>query len=452
MGCRKTLCQNCAFSRPLPRPYDHEQENSGHFWWAPSQARSPNLMMQEIAPDPNLTGVNVPNSTVTPAVKMQWCCLRPMFSNGGSITFVSPGLTSSAINQVRAAPLPKGKGYEDAEFARLLMDPYVSKRDERGTFIEHQLSEEWLSHGSCNKDDSPCPRSLCEACWETPGWRAPCQACKESFCFAHDFRNLNMRVCGYRDLATERAMAEERIKFKNIMVVWQRSITAQDIPRNESEELFRRYLSEQELTADSLRTLEAIIPLIKWPLDSSDELCRKIDLLTRRRQTISRSKTLERSQRNDDNGPEDQASPKVGTEALLEVCVTRWQGCGSAMCPKTRAIGDHRPRCTAATQQCVLCDVHVCPECLVLEPACDCSYCKDHYRCPNCFHFQKDLCKKAEEEEERRKEEEEAERRKVEASRMLEEADELAAAVGEFINNVLGIDEASRIPGEESSM
>lgn len=464
MGCRKTLCQNCAFSRPLPQANNHDRQNSVRFWWAQSQARSPNLMMQEITPDVNLTSVNVPNSIVTPVVKMQWCCLRPMFSNGGSITFVSPSLTNSATDQVRAAPLPRGKGYEDAELARLRQDLCTSRPAERRHLLDDQLSEKGdaiinrLSHCISSKDYNPCPRSLCQECWETPGWRSACQACKEPFCFAHDLQNFNMRICGYRDLSTEKAMLEERTKFKNIMVVWQRSIMAQDIARDEAEGMFRTYLTCQELTADSLRTLEAIVPLIKWPLASGDELCKDIDNLVRRRDTTTRSKTLGHRQSDHDDGKKSHSATLVeehnGTRiyplALTEkddplgVAPTKKQGCGSIMCPKHRSIGDPRPTCTAATQQCILCNVHICPECLTLEPACDCSYCKDHYRCRNCFHFQKELCKKAEEAEEKRKRQEETRRRKAEAIRMLKVADEMAATVGQFFDGVLEISDPSR--------
>lgn len=463
MGCRKTLCQNCAFSRPLPRANNDDRQNSGRCWWAPGHARSPNLMMQEITPDSNLTSINVPNSIVAPAVKMQWCCLRPMFSNGGSITFVSPGLTNSAIDQVRAAPLPRGKGYEDAELARLRQDLCASKPAERRHLLEDQLSEKGdaifnrLSCGINSRDDNPCPRSLCQECWETPGWRSACQACKEPFCFAHDLQNTNMRICGYRDLATEKAILEERTKFKNVMVVWQRSMRAQDISQDEAVRLFRRYLTCQELTADSLRTLEAIVPLIKWPLVSEDELCKDIDNLLRRRDTTTRSKTLGHSQSDHDDGKKTHSATLVeehnGNSSFLftltekedqpGVGATKNQGCGSIMCPKHRSIGDPRPRCTAATKKCNLCGVHICPECLMLEPACDCSYCKDHYRCRNCFHFQQELCKKAEEVEEKRRQEEETQRQKAEAIRMLKLADEMAAAVGEFFNGVLGIYEST---------
>jgi len=471
MGCRKTLCQNCAFSRPLPRANNHDRQNSERFWWAPGQARSPNLMMQEITPDVNLTGVNVPNSTATPAVKMQWCCLRPMFSKGGRITFVSHGLTNSAIDQVRAAPLPRGKGYEDAEFTRLQQDSGASKVAELEMLLENQVFERAdailnrLSCGTSNEDESSCPRSLCQECWESPGWRSSCQVCKEPFCFAHDFNNLDMRICGYRDLATEKAMLEERTKFKNIMVLWQMTIMAQDMSRDEAEEQFVNYLNVQGLTADSLRTLQAIIPLIKWPLASGDEVCREIDILVRRRDTANLSRTLGHSQSEHGHGYGRHSATSVGKDkdnenrssTLIdkvdspEISAPRWQGCGSIMCPKHRSIYDHRARCTAATQQCTFCYVHVCPDCLILEPACNCSYCKDHFRCSNCLHFHKDLCQKAVEEAEERNRQEEIERQKAEASRMLKEADELATAVGEFINGVLGIDWSSIADAEASA-
>ena len=452
MGCRKTLCENCAFSRPLPpaRPQrsTNPEADAGDdtakepYWWAPGQMRNPNLMMQEIVPSIGAENSNTPNSTVTPNLKMQWCCLKPMFSNGGSITFVGPGMTGSAINHVHTAPLPPGQGYEDAELSRLRQSdrssssvidcpvlPGCSPR------LKHYQMLHWLLYGMGSEDENPCPRSFCHDCWQTPGWRAACQSCKEPFCFAHDLRGLSMRICGYKDLSTEKAFLEENPNFRRVLEASEKSTVALNTAREKTKYTIREYLNVlSRLPELSQSFKDKYVHL----LDSSPRV-EPNDLVFNPKVLLSEAANelketsyegellkmldLIMSTAISDTGDE-------GTEIQHN---DSWLGCGSFLCPKYRSMGDHRPRCTSTAQQCTLCEVHVCPDCLAQNPRCDCAYCKDHYSCPNCVKTLGDLCKKAEEEEEVRRKIKIQEEQQAKWEFQLKEANDMAELAGEFL-------------------
>lgn len=246
-----------------------------------------------------------------------------------------------------------------------------------------------------------------------------------------------MRICGSKDLAAEKAILEGRSKIKDIISMWEKTILkikAHNVARAEAKDNFHKFVRDQHLTSDSLSELWAVVPSITLPIACGDELRDEIENLIPRTQSGNISKTGEPPpDRHDSEIPGETFSSPSKESGPFGANASIWQGCGSFMCPKNRSIGDHRPRCTANAQQCGHCDVHVCPECLVLEPACDCSHCKEHYCCPNCFHHNKDLCKKAEEEAEKRKQEEELARQKADTIRKLKEADEAAEAAGEFL-------------------
>lgn len=452
MGCRKTLCENCAFSRPLPpaKPQRNPDSESGPgkytakepYWWAPGQMRNPNLMMQEVVPSTNAENSSTPNSTVTPALKMQWCCLKPMFSNGGSITFVGPGMTGSAINHVHTAPLPPGQGYEDAELSRLRQCDKIS-----GSVIEcpilpgcsprlkHYQMVHWLLYGMGNEDQNPCPRSLCHDCWQTPGWRAACQCCKEAFCFAHDLRGLSMRICGYKDLSTEKTFLEDNPNFRKVLQASERSTIALKTAREKTQCTIREYLNvlsklpelSQSFKDKYARLLDSHLAVGSKALVLSPEVLLS-EAASELKETSYEGEMLKMldlivSTPISNTGDE-------GTESQPN---DSWLGCGSFLCPKYRSIGDHRPRCTAAAQQCTLCEVHVCPDCLTQNPRCDCTYCKDHYSCPNCVKTLGILCKKAEEEEEIKRNIRIQEEQQAKWERQLQEANDVAELAREFL-------------------
>ena len=446
MGCRQTLCEDCAFSRPLPaaKPPTNiisEQHTCDDtaiepYWWAPGQMRNPNLMMQEVAPSTSAESGNTPNSTVTPALRMQWCCLKPMFSNGGSITFVGPGMTGSAINHVHTAPLPPGQGFEDAELSRLRRSDNVSESiidcpalPGCSPRLKHYQMLHWLLYGMGSEYQNPCPRSLCHDCWQTPGWRAACQSCKEPFCFAHDLRGLSMRICGYRDLSTEKAFLEENSNFKKVLEASERSTVALNTAREKTKYTIREYLNALSILPELPPSFkEKFAQLLGNPrevvsntLISSPELLLS-EAASELKETSYKGELLKmveliRSTPISDKGDESTESQPNDF----------WLGCRSFLCPRYRSLGDHRPRCTAAAQQCTLCEVHVCPDCLAQHSRCDCAYCKDHYSCPNCTKTLGDLCKKAEEEEEAR------EKQHANWEHQLKEANDVAELAREFL-------------------
>ncbi|KAF6227167.1 hypothetical protein HO133_008609 [Letharia lupina] len=381
MGCRKTLCENCAFSRHLPPAKSPRstisESGTGDetakepYWWAPGQMRNPNLMMQEVVPSNSAENSNTPNSTVTPALKMQWCCLKPMFSNGGSITFVGPGMTGSAINHVHTAPLPPGQGYEDAELSRLRQS--------------HKTS--------------------------------------------------GMRICGYKDLSTEKSFLEANSNFRKVLEASESSTVALNTAREKTKCTIREYLNVLSKLPELSRSFKDKYAHL---LDSSQRAAS--DTLVLRPEVLLSEAAGELKETSYEgellkmlglimstpmsNTDDESTEPQLNNS---------WLGCGSFLCPKYRSIGDHRPRCTAAAQQCTLCEVHVCPDCLAQYSRCDCAYCKDHYSCPNCVTTLGSLCKKAEEEEEARRKIRIREERHAQWKHQLKEANDMAELARDFL-------------------
>ena len=445
MGCRKTLCENCAFSRPLPaaksaKSTSPERDRLGkeYYWWAPGQIRNPNLMMQEVAPSTTSADSNTPNSTVTPALNIQWCCLKPMFSNGGSITFVGPGMTSLAVNHVHTAPLPPGEGYEDVELSRLRQSakklmptidcPALSECSPR---LKHYQRLHWLLYGMCSEDRNPCPRSLCNDCWQTPGWRAACQSCNEPFCFAHDLRGLSMRICGYKDLSSEKAFLEENSHFRKALKAFEQSTFALNRAQERTDGTIPECVGVPSKLTES-QTFKANDAHLQ---DSASEGESNI-LVSNPKALLREAATeLEGTLKEIDSilSAHISSSNEEGTERTKDPLNNSWRGCGSFLCPKYRSIGDHRPRCTASAQQCNVCEVHVCPDCLTQNPQCNCAYCKDHYSCPSCAKSLEGLCTKAAEEEEVRREAKMEEERHAKWERQVQEANDMAQLAQEFL-------------------
>lgn len=461
MGCRKTLCASCAFSRPLPHlkgkrtarssmDTGDEGEQQELFWWAPGETRSPNLMMQESSNDDGLTE-NQANSSIIPAIKMHWCCLKPVFSGGTGITFGGPGMNGTTAGQIRTAPLPRGQGWEDSEFERIRKDEDLPKTaygpvdaPDYTLGAGHDQMLQWQLQGPGSQDNSMCPRSLCQECWQTPGWRAACQACHVPFCFAHDLRGLKMRICGYRDLTIEKRQMKERSDR-----------LARASPRSSADkeeellECIKGLLALTETLSQTPETIHDLAVLTSLPDTNDDDLADVPDPSAAAGNTseclpsviVPRSSSSEELQ----SLPELVPSPFTpgasvfGAPFLGTKRTPRWHGCASFLCPEFRSMGDHRPKCTAAAKECKTCGVHVCPDCLVAKPACDCSACKEHYRCPNCFRAESEgSCKKEEENEKKRMESAKAEKRRIEALRLERESDEMLEGAGEFLRLVQG--------------
>ncbi|KAL8843527.1 MAG: hypothetical protein Q9170_000031 [Blastenia crenularia] len=54
-----------------------------------------------------------------PATQTSWCCRKPRFSAGGGISLMPLNIVPQNNHQIRTAPLPQKKGFEDPEFVPL---------------------------------------------------------------------------------------------------------------------------------------------------------------------------------------------------------------------------------------------------------------------------------------------------------------------------------------------
>jgi hypothetical protein len=410
VACRKTLCANCAFSRPLPRPKKKDSDMASMkadgyissqetFWWALGETRSPNLMMQESSSDGDV-GLNQPDSSITPSIKTHWCCLTPVFSAGGGITFVSNSVSRSCTSQIRAVPLPRGRGWEDAEFARIRQaknpptaaygapePPGCPPRE------AHDRMLQWLLYDPDNPDGILCPRSLCEECWLTPGWRSHCQACQEPICFAHDLRGLRIRICGYRDLSLEKTVMQARSsELLDIAEVRNSEPETTDYSRGLPSPM-QLYDPDQQ---------QVIASLIALPDTSDDDLIGAPEALARNGKPPEVAGLPPHITHDLLTGGLGSASTSQTSEPVLPDPAPTWRGCASFLCPEYRISGDDRPGCTAVAKTCLVCGVHVCPSCLLIYPPCDCSGCKEIFRCANCYRgAPAGVCKQAEEQRRR---------------------------------------------------
>ncbi|KAL8695429.1 MAG: hypothetical protein Q9218_000007 [Villophora microphyllina] len=434
MGCRKTLCASCAYSKPLPQPKASPQtlnssgaEDGGEdaLWWAPIAARNPNSMDQESAseglPPPNQT-----QSSKTPPIQTSWCCLKPQCSISGSISLVGPGITPDEACRLRAVPLPQGQVYEDSDFNPAKQISHVVA--ELSRLLNTALREGrdpmlvWLLCSTGGGQPSMCPRNLCSPCLEMTNnaWRTMCQFCRETICFAHDVRGFKARLCGYRDLSLE-----DRVMKEDMLRVAQAALKRKQLQIKAMDRI-TEYLQEHG-TLDEHHEHELAL-VTELPSAGDDEDLQELENLTV----------------NDFNNFTEQinTAPRKAFAALpfrqaffnrldrrIKV-LDSWRGCASFICPEMRSTSDFRRKCSASVLKCIECKVHVCPDCWKKDPPCDCSYCKDNYHCPRCFITAGiEHCKKVEETE-RRLHEEEAERRRL--AEEYQTSNQIAEHVGDF--------------------
>lgn len=228
MGCRKTLCASCAFNRPLKKKHkvmghmeeeaqlgNHEihstSDQAERYWWAIGAARSPNIMT-DASEDPDSddesrvpTRVNAPTHPGPLKINMSWCCLEPLFSGGGGVAFVGPGLGGHGSERIRAVPLQQRKEYIDPDFCT----DSTNSPDQSFQKFDDRLSSNvdilpYLQQASLDLQSKTCPRCLCKSCYRSFRWKVDCRACKRPICKEHDFRALKARKCGFRDLSDER--------------------------------------------------------------------------------------------------------------------------------------------------------------------------------------------------------------------------------------------------------
>lgn len=456
LGCRKTLCGSCAFDQPLSRKkkrYQHSSNDSSlkdashqsttELWWAPGTYQSPNLM-QEVSEDGETTafGSNVTTTDERPPPKLrfQWCCLEPMFSGGGGIAFVGPGMNGPGANRIRTAPLPKGHGWEDREFVPSLAEtfpvsaygdqdaPDYTSGDRNNTLLRRLLK------GSDELQGSSCPRSLCQDCYNSMSWQAACHACKKPLCLEHDLRGLKMRICGYRDLTLEKAALRKPVQDE---VLSEESPLPPDygpdhLTQPQAIDIARKILGG---LSDAERT-QFIASLVVLPDEDDDE-----DLLdTNHDSTNSITATSNQTGNDDEAGSSSEEwfqstppQPQRITKAK-SAKAPPWQGCASFFCQQFRSIGDHRNRCTGVLKECSTCGVHVCLDCVAANPSCDCTYCLNNYNCPNCYRkLGVGVCRKGMEELERMIKAREANRARLAEALARKQSDEVAGQLGEFL-------------------
>ena len=439
-GCRKTLCQNCAFVRPLPRATNHERNDDEDLWWAPSAMRSPNLMLQEVdhGPGQTLTSGLIPNSTLTPSLKTQWCCAKPTLSNGGSINVMEPMADKISIYQLRAAPIPQSKDYLDPDFESSEDHPgeETTVPNKGGNSLENCMvpvpQEEALQYllNRPGRESIACSRNLCPECWRTPKWKGSCKICNQLLCFAHDFRGNSVRICGYKDISKEQALLTVKAMLKEILEILeicdQTMESYVDSPCEIPEDPLIQRLKDERANPDTIKLIANALPSLKCCADCN-QLRKEVERLLLGGSPGDLPGAVDPSlQQGSTTDSEERDSSQTDDNTLCGEEPERWEGCGSFMCPKFRRVADHRPSCTAAAQQCVKCSTHICPDCLIAHPACDCSYCQTNYHCPNCFPrflAEDGHCQKAEEEKQKR---------------LLEQADAVALLVGEFMRSVNG--------------
>ena len=244
-----------------------------------------------------------------------------------------------------------------------------------------------------------------------------------------------MRICGYKDLGTEKAFLEENSHFRKILEASEKSTAALNSAREKTKSTIREYLGVlSKMPELSQKFKEKHAQLLDLPPKvESDALALSPEVLL----SEAASELKKTSYQGELLKMLDliMSTPisNLGEEGMEPQPNDPWLGCGSFLCPKYRSVGDHRPRCPATAQQCTLCEVHVCPDCLAQRPRCDCAYCKDHYSCPNCVKTMGDLCKKAEEEEEVRRQILIEEERRGKWERQLKEANDMAEVAQEFL-------------------
>lgn len=371
IGCRKTLCASCAYERP----YIHGRTRSSApakdaqlFWWAPGATVSP-CFMQDPPVDATPNG-NQP--TPYPALKFHWCCTEPIFSGGGGISIGTP---NREVDQVRAVPLPRGQGWEDMEYSTHEFSKTFPKyaygdprRPDYSLETGHIAMMKWLL-GPPDRKVSPCPRNLCQECYDSPQWKVHCKSCSKPLCIEHDLRGLRLRICGYRDLSLEKSAIQSGEHANG-------SVEPSRVQQNSSTTGFELPYRTQRLIDSTRSSFTDDHPVDN--LDTNPPVY-PTDHATDDGPIRPGSRTFSATNSNGSRSP---SPSSVYCESPLEP--PKWQGCQSFFCPQHRAIGDQRQRCASILRECASCAVNVCQDCVARHPPCNCSYCEVNYLCPNC--------------------------------------------------------------------
>ncbi|KAL3469775.1 hypothetical protein BJX99DRAFT_264863 [Aspergillus californicus] len=427
VGCRKTLCASCAYERPYlhsrPPKSSVTGAPTGPYWWAANATTSPCLMFdpaenqEDTAPQPN--------STVShPALNFHWCCIEPIFSGGGGISIGTP---NRDVDQVRAAPLPRGQGWEDLEYSAQEWSksfPKYAYGDPRKPDYTletgHIAMMKWLL-GPPNREPSSCPRNLCKECYDTPQWKVHCKSCSKPLCIEHDLRGLRLRICGYRDLDLEKMAIQAQTETP---------AATSSVPQNpESSSVPNAAAAGFTLPYRTHRIIDSTTSSFTddHPADESQTIAGPSAPAHRRSRSISASNS-NRSR---------SSSPSFYSESPPEP-VAKWQGCQSFFCPLYHAINDQRQRCASVLPKCTSCSVYVCEECVAAHPRCKCSYCERNYLCPNCAKLRDrdGTCRRAVEEQALREEKMKRDMQTLERLLETKIANEVAEFAGQFFDTV----------------
>lgn len=440
VGCRKTLCASCAYERPyLHRHAVSSSEASlgspDSFWWAPGATHSPGSMQDPVDPlalaDPNI--LQGP-SLEPPELNFHWCCTKPDLSGGGGISI---GPRNREVDQVRAVPLPRGQGWEDLEYTVSEWSKTFPKyaygdpsKPDYSLQAGHLAMMKWLL-GPPNRQVSPCPRNLCQGCYDSPQWKVHCKSCSKPLCIEHDLRGLRLRICGYRDLETEKQTIQDRFagRFSESPSFsgYQLPLRSQQLldSANKSFNIDSRHDSFQQGETPDSQLGDQSAPASFF----SNQPSRSYSAPT------SNQSSPPSSSSSDYFEPPQFESPM-------------WQGCQSFFCPPTDpitgardvrgGIRDPRPRCPSYLRECKGCKVYVCADCIYAHPPCTCSYCEENYLCPNCMmdRPRDNQCRRRQEEKARRERKWKKDMQILEGILELKLANELAEFAGEFFDLV----------------
>jgi hypothetical protein len=445
VGCRKTLCASCAHERPYlhknTSPSFSSSENnqlaSDSFWWAPGATHSPGSM-QDPVEFPVVT--NPPQGTggmdPLPTLNFQWCCTKPDLSGGGGISI---GSHNREVDQVRAVPLPRGQGWEDLEYTVSEWSKTFPKyaygdpsKPDYSLETGHLAMMRWLL-GPPNRQVSPCPRNLCQGCYDSPQWKVHCKSCSKPLCIEHDLRGLRLRICGYRDLESEKKTIQHRLAVHLAESLASSQGPSYDLPFRSQQPLDS---TNKSIIDDSRQ--DSLVEENTPGSHAGDQSALSSFFSNHPTRSFSAAAS-------DHSSPPSSSSSTFFDSPTLEPL--KWQGCQSFFCPPADpftgirdvrlGIRDPRPRCPSSLRECKGCKVYVCAECVDAHPPCKCLYCAENYMCPNCVtdESRDNLCH-------RRREEAHRDRKwrndllALEAILQLKLADEAAEYAGEFFDLV----------------
>ncbi|KAF9893587.1 hypothetical protein FE257_010899 [Aspergillus nanangensis] len=357
VGCRKTLCASCAYDRPYLRNRleSGQEDTNNSIWWAPGATGSPCLMQDPLA-NPTDTNPGTQHAPVSyPILKFHWCCTEPIFSGGGGISIGTP---NRDVDQVRAAPLPRGRGWEDLEYSAQEWSksfPKYAYGDPRKPDYTletgHIAMMKWLL-GPPDRQPTACPRNLCQECYDTPQWKVHCKSCSKPLCIEHDLRGLRLRICGYRDLTLEKMDIQNQTESDPSPAPAPSSYTSPQMP-------YSNAVPEFELPYRTQRTVDSATSSVTE--DGAAEPHAQIspsasagDLTGTSAPVLRRSRSLSAS-----NSNRSRCSSPCPWLEESPLDAPKWQGCQSFFCPQYRAVGDQRQRCGSILRECTSCSVYL---------------------------------------------------------------------------------------------